>query len=126
VFTASSELYAKHIIEKIDPRHRIQQIFNKNSTMNTKNGFIVKDLRIFRNRELKNMIIVDNLSHSFSFQIENGIPLLEWQSDRNDMELRYLYKYLKKAHLYNDVRDLNREVLKLNELGELKIEELGL
>ncbi len=94
--------------------------------MNTKNGFIVKDLRIFRNRELKNMIIVDNLSHSFSFQIENGIPLLEWQSDRNDMELRYLYKYLKKAHLYNDVRDLNREVLKLNELGELKIEELGL
>ena len=94
--------------------------------MNTKNGFIVKDLRIFQNRELKDMIIVDNLSHSFSFQIDNGIPLLEWQSDRNDNELRYLYKYLKKAHLYNDVRDLNREFLKLNELGELKIEELGL
>ena len=94
--------------------------------MNTKNGFIVKDLRIFQNRELKDMIIVDNLSHSFSFQIDNGIPLLEWQSDRNDNELRYLYKYLKKAHLYNDVRDLNREFLKLYELGELKIEELGL
>ena len=94
--------------------------------MNTKNGFIIKDLRIFENRNLKDMIIVDNLSHSFSFQIENGIPLLEWQSDKNDMELKYLFKYLKKFQDVYDVRDLNREYLKLNKLGELTLEDLSL
>ena len=94
--------------------------------MNTKNGFVIKDLRIFQNRNLKDMIIVDNLSHSFSFQIDNGIPLLEWQSDKNDEELKYLYKYLKEAQTYNDLRLFNRERLKLQELGNVKIEELGL
>jgi len=94
--------------------------------MNTKNGFIIKDLRIFQNRNLKEMIIVDNLAHSFSFQLDNGIPLLEWQSDKNDEELKYLYKYLKKVQEYADVRTINKEYLRLMELGELKIEELGL
>lgn len=94
--------------------------------MNTKNGFIIKDLRIFQNRNLQDMIIVDNLAHSFSFQLNNGIPLLEWQSDRNDQELKYLYKYLKKVYQYPDVRTLNREYLKLEELGDLRIEDLGL
>lgn len=94
--------------------------------MNTKNGFVIKDLRIFQNRNLKDMIIVDNLSHSFSFQIDNGIPLLEWQSDKTDLELKYLYKYLKKAYFYDDVRDLNKIFLKLRQLGELNFEDLAL
>ena len=94
--------------------------------MNTKNGFIIKDLRIFQNRNLKEMIIVDNLAHSFSFQLDNGIPLLEWQSDKNDEELKYLNKYMKKVQEYADVRTINKEYLRLMELGELKIEELGL
>lgn len=72
------------------------------------------------------MIIVDNLSHSFSFQRDNGIPLLEWQSDKSDQELKYLYKYLKKAYFSEDVREFNRENLKLHELEELRIEDLGL
>ena len=35
--------------------------------METKNGFFIKDLRIIANKELKNMLIVDNLAHSFGF-----------------------------------------------------------
>ena len=94
--------------------------------MNTKNGFIIKDLRIFVNRNLKDLIIVDNLAHCFSYQIDNGVPLLEWQSDVNDKELKYLYGYLKKAVGYNDVRDYNKSMLKLRELGQLNIDELKL
>ena len=52
--------------------------------METKNGFFIKDLRIIKNRELKNMILVDNLSHSFGFQLDNGIPILEWHNDPKD------------------------------------------
>lgn len=72
------------------------------------------------------MLIIDNLSHSFSFQIDNGIPLLEWQSDKTDQELKYLYKYLKKAYFAEDVRELNRQHFRLQELGKLGINELGL
>ena len=35
--------------------------------METKNGFFIKDLRILNNKELKDIIIVDNLAHSFGF-----------------------------------------------------------
>lgn len=35
--------------------------------METKNGFFIKDLRIIKNRELKDIVIVDNLAHSFGF-----------------------------------------------------------
>ena len=94
--------------------------------MNTKNGFIIKDLRIFTNRNLKDMIIVDNLAHCFSYQIDNGVPLLEWQSDVNDRELKYLYGYLKKAAQFEDVRAFNIKMLKLRQLGQLSIDELKL
>ena len=49
--------------------------------METKNGFFIKDLRIIANKQLKDIVIIDNLAHSFGFQIENGIPILEWFSD---------------------------------------------
>ena len=55
--------------------------------METKNGFFIKDLRIIANKQLKDILIVDNLAHSFGFQIENGIPILEYHNDQNDCEL---------------------------------------
>ena len=35
--------------------------------METKNGFFIKDLRIVNDSDLKNTVLVDNLSHSFGF-----------------------------------------------------------
>jgi CTD small phosphatase-like protein 2 len=52
--------------------------------METHNGFFIKDLRIIRNRGLKDLIIVDNLVHSFGLQIENGIPILEYLKGKDD------------------------------------------
>ena len=52
--------------------------------METKNGFYIKDLRIIKKKPIEKMIIVDNLAHSFGFQIENGVPILEWHNDKND------------------------------------------
>ncbi len=42
------------------------------------NGFKIKDLRMIKNRSLDNIIIVDNLVHSFGLQLDNGIPILEY------------------------------------------------
>lgn len=39
----------------------------RNNCMETKNGFFIKDLRLIGNKELKDILIVDNLAHSFGF-----------------------------------------------------------
>lgn len=68
----------------------------------------MKDLRIIANRELKDLIIVDNAVLCFSLQIENGIPILPFYSDKNDDELLHLLFYLKSLAEADDIRPLNR------------------
>ena len=68
VFTASTPPYARAIVNFLDPEGKyINGILDRLNCMETKNGFYIKDLRILKNKELKNMILVDNLSHSFGF-----------------------------------------------------------
>jgi len=93
--------------------------------METKNGFFIKDLRVIKNRDLKNIFICDNLSHSFGFQVDNGIPILEFHNDKKDRELKYLIDYLLEALYVDDVRDFNRKKLKLGELSAMTLEELN-
>lgn len=67
IFTASSPAYATAIIDYIDPESQyILGVLTRGNCMETKNGFYIKDLRILK-KPLKNMIIVDNLAHSFGF-----------------------------------------------------------
>lgn len=63
--------------------------------METHNGFYIKDLRIIQNRDLKDIIIVDNLVHSFGLQLSNGIPILEFLDNKKDKELVGLESFLK-------------------------------
>lgn len=124
IFTASTAGYAETIIKELDPQRKyISYILDRNFCLETKNGFYIKDLRIIKNRQLKNMIIVDNLVHSFGFQIDNGIPILEWTGNKQDEELRYLMDYLIEAKKYDDVREYNKEKLKLVELANSNIDE---
>lgn len=126
VFTASSANYSNSIIDFLDPKNRyIKGILSRNHCLQTKSGFFIKDLRIIKNRELKNMIIVDNLAHSFGFQIENGVPILEFHNNKSDKELKYITNYLIEAAKFDDIREFNKKMLKLNELSELKIEEIA-
>lgn len=125
IFTASSANYASAIINFLDPEAKyINGILNRNNCMETKNGFFIKDLRIVKNKNLKNIIIVDNLAHSFGFQIENGVPILEFHNDKTDQELKHLSQYLIEAAQVDDVREFNKQKLKLIELADMKLEDL--
>lgn len=73
--------------------------------MQTKEGYYVKDLRIFKNRDMKDMVIVDNSVYSFAFQIENGIPIIPYYSDKEDEEMLHLIYYLNCLVQADDVRD---------------------
>jgi len=93
--------------------------------METNQRYFIKDLRIITNRLLKDMVIVDNLVESFAFQIENGIPILEWRGDKYDMELKYLSRYLNELSECEDIPAFNRERLKLVRLAGLSPENIG-
>jgi CTD small phosphatase-like protein 2 len=54
----------------------------------------VKDLRVIRNRELKDVVLVDNSVYSFAYQIDNGIPIISYYDDPRDEELVHLIGYL--------------------------------
>ena len=87
----------------------------------TKNGYYIKDLRILANRDLKNVLIVDNITHSFCLQINNGVPILNYQDDPDDKELKYLAEYLLKCAEAKDLREFNGEYLRLNELMDFDL-----
>lgn len=85
VFTASTYGYAKPIIQYLNRNTKtIHDFLCRTNCMETKNGFYIKDLRIVSNRSLKDIILVDNLVHSFGLQIDNGIPILEYKNDEKD------------------------------------------
>jgi len=63
----------------------------------------VKDLRIFLKPTHKynswcesEIIMIDNASHSFGAQINNGIPILPFYDDKDDKELLHIYHFLYK------------------------------
>jgi CTD small phosphatase-like protein 2 len=64
----------------------------------------VKDLRIIRNRELKDMVIVDNSVYSFAYQIDNGIPIIPFYHEQTDEEMLHLIFYLDCLSTCEDVR----------------------
>ena len=94
-FTASDRQYANAILDFIDPdKELIQYRLYRDHCVETEYGYI-KDLRIIANRDLKDLVLVDNSVLSFSFQIENGIPILPFYVDRRDEELLHLVYYLR-------------------------------
>ncbi|EAS06725.2 NLI interacting factor-like phosphatase (macronuclear) [Tetrahymena thermophila SB210] len=115
VFTASHSCYAERVIEYLDPnRQYINYVLSRDNCVMTKEGVHIKDLRIFKNRELKNIVIVDNAAYSFGFQIENGIPIIPFFENKKDMELKFLTDFLKKLLDKDDVRVFIHKTFKLN------------
>jgi len=123
IFTAASIDYANSIIKVLDPnRDIIAGILDRSCCHESKTGALVKDLRIVSNREMNKMVIVDNLVHSFAFQLDNGISVLEWRGEPEDTELVYLEKYLKLLAKCENIPQYNRKMLRLVEFGDVSLE----
>ena len=76
VFTAGTQDYADAALDFIDPeRQIIKHRLYRQHCVNPVHGVYVKDLRIIRDRELKDIVIVDNSIISFAYQFDNGIPI---------------------------------------------------
>ena len=76
MFTAATKGYATSIISRLNrDREFIKDKLTREDCLLTKKGSRIKDLRIIKNRELRDIVIVDNLVESFGFQINNGCPI---------------------------------------------------
>lgn len=49
----------------------------------TNDGMYIKDLSIF-NRNLNNVVLVDNAAYSYFNQLDNGIPIIPYYHDDKD------------------------------------------
>ena len=75
VFTASTKRYADVVLDYIDPRKEYIKYRYYRSSCIHKKGLYYKNLRIFANVPINNIVLVDNHVHSFRHQLHNGIPI---------------------------------------------------
>ena len=111
IFTASEKEYADTVIAFLDPEKKlIKYRLYRNSCINFNDSFNIKDLRILKGVDLKNVILVDNSMYSFAAQLENGILINSFYCDRNDTELYnvlgYLINFIFPA---DDIRKVNEQ-----------------
>lgn len=90
--------YADAILDFIDPDNSlVHHRFYRESCIKTViegSPIYVKDLRIFNEFELKDIVIVDNAVYSFINQLDNGIPIIPFWYDKEDDQLEKLMDYM--------------------------------
>jgi len=83
VFTAAEQQYADAILDYLDPNYELIQARYYRDSCFSCEGILVKDLRIFQ-KDLKDLAIIDNNITAFAFHLDNGVPMTDFMSDRDD------------------------------------------
>ena len=128
VFTASLSQYANPVLDFIDKKGICKFRLYREHCCCFTNGFansFIKDLKKL-DRDMKNLIIIDNNPRSFMLNKENGVPIKTWVEDKNDRELYKLIPYL--LFLANekigDVRPFLKEINSGNSLNYEKFDKI--
>lgn len=110
IFTASEPNYADAILDYIekDKKYFAKRLY-RDSCLYLNPGLYIKDLKIFQNRNLKDIVIVDNSVFCFSNQLSNGILISSFFNDQNDSMLMNLVNYLSILANAEDVREENQK-----------------
>ena len=117
LFTASAKYYASKMLRYIDPsKSYFSHVFYRDSCCKTTNGKLVKDLTIFVNVPLKDMILVDNNTYCMLPQPTCGVPILNFYHDKADEELLRIQSFLLELKDAHDHREVLKNVFRLPEL----------
>ena len=130
IYTASHQTYADKVVDLIDPmksffkyrlyRHNCVEVPRPDMPNST---LYVKDLRIIKNIPLENMVIIDNSVLSFAFHLDNGIPILPFYSNKEDIEMNSLKDYLQKLAKLDNLTINNAAALNLRDLLEEAVKQ---
>lgn len=111
IYTASQKHYCYPIVDAIDPERKwIKGIFTRDHCIVTDNNYYVKDLRIFAERNLNEIVLVDNSSSCFVSNLDNGIPIIPFYDNKDDNELNNLSMFLVWLNEQEDVQDVLRNI----------------
>lgn len=95
LFTASEKAYADKCLELLDPRNEFFTLrLYKTNCLNIDNKFNIKDLRIFRNVPISDILILDNNPICYLLQPGNAIPVVSFFGGSEDTELKKLASIL--------------------------------
>ena len=120
VFTASDQQYADTIINYIerDKKYFKMRLY-RNNCIFIDPGLYIKDLRIFDSfKKLEDIIILDNSLFSFANQLNNGILITSFFDDKEDTFLYNAKEYLEFIKNEKDIREVNKENFRFEEIKE--------
>ena len=120
VFTASDQQYADAIINYIerDKKYFKMRLY-RNNCIFIDPGLYIKDLRIFDSfKKLEDIIILDNSLFSFANQLNNGILITSFFDDKEDTFLYNAKEYLEFIKNEKDIREVNKENFRFEEIKE--------
>ena len=128
VFTASLSEYANPLLDFVDKNKKCKYRLYREHCCSFSNGFansFTKDLKKL-DRDMKNLIIIDNNPKSYMLNKENGIPIKTWVEDINDRELYKLIPYLLflGSEKVKDVRPFLKQVNSGNSLNYEKFDQI--
>ena len=120
IFTASVPEYADAVLNYIDPEKKYFKIrLYRNNCVDICDLLRIKDLRILKKINLKNVVLIDNNMYSFAPQLSNGILINSFYCDKTDCELSnvstYLINYIAAAE---DVRKINEKFFGFKQIAE--------
>jgi CTD small phosphatase-like protein 2 len=75
---------------------------------------------VISNRDLSEMVLIDNSVYSFAYQLLNGVPIVPfYREPPKDEEMLHLIYYLSCLAQVDDVRTQNMQAFELHKLGGL-------
>ena len=114
VFSSSSKEITNKIVDYLE---RDGDLFSfrlyREACYMTDSSLFIKDLRII-NRPLDRMVLVDDATYAFGFQVENGVPIIPFTGNKEDNELILLSQYLDHIALSKDFRQVNRDFFRFH------------
>ena len=112
-FTAGIKEYADNILNLLDVNDNIIKfrLYRQHVTVAGFNSY--KNLKLL-GRDIKKVIIIDNLKENFALQPDNGLFIKTWTSDVNDTQFIDLLNILKNIAISN-VNDVRPIIRKINE-----------
>ena len=118
IYTASHFSYANSVLNYLDPENKYfyNRLYRSDCIDIKYNGkdIYIKDLEIFQDFDLKNILIVDNSVLAFAFHLDNGIPILPYYDSQKDFELLFCAFYFESIFQYDDLREINKKYMKLD------------
>ena len=106
IFTAALPLYARPVLNAIDPKNNLipSRFYRKSCVI--RNGIHGKDLQVIPGWTPERTLLVDNNPVSFLPNPRNGLLVTSWHNDHNDTQLTEALALLQKLKTEKDVRPM--------------------